>query len=50
MAYPYTHREHQSIHGSDDDFGGAMGMFPLQLSFVFVELTPPEWVCRESEP
>jgi hypothetical protein len=27
-----------------------MTKFKLQLLFVFAVLTPPEWVCRESEP
>jgi hypothetical protein len=27
-----------------------MGESRLYLAIVFVVLTPPEWVCRESEP
>ena len=29
---------------------GKMVEFRLYLTFVFAVLTPPEWVCRESEP
>ena len=34
---------------SQDYYGGNVG-FPLYSAIVFAVLTPPEWVCRESEP